>query len=393
MLIPYRTKNPPERFPYATLTLIILNVVIYFFTSTEHYFLRVNDSALEMFAVSHNTLNPWRLTTAMFLHANIEHIAGNMLFLWLFGGAVEGRLRPWKFLVVYFVAGWTGGLLSDLVLGATSPDTPSLGASGAIMGLAGAYLFMFPHSIICIAWAFAYRFGVADWQAWWVVLLYVGLDLLFAVIFRGADGVGHFAHLGGFGTGLLAVWLLRARRDSEEVSQAQATLAETNRDYTVLGYNELEAILQQPTENLNIVLAFCEKAGASSDPTRQQKCASYLQYYAPKLFSQSDPNRLGAILLALPAGTAGLPLAYYLRLGSRLEAISSNSLAVQIYRRIYDIAPMTQDNEMALYRTAHLMRTAFNNRAHAQAAYQEMLRLFPYGEMALQAKQALQQIS
>ena len=92
--------------------------------------------------------------------------------------------------------------------------------------------------------------------------------------------------------------LMRARRDSEEVSQAQAVLDETKRDYTVLGYSELEAMLQQPTENMELVLAFCEKAACYGDPMRQQKCVAYLNYYAAKLFSQADPNRLAAVLLA-----------------------------------------------------------------------------------------------
>ena len=140
MLLPYRTKNPPEHFPFVTVTLIVLNVVIYLATSTDHAFFRVNDSALENFAVSHNNLGLFRLTSAMFLHANIEHILGNMLFLWLFGAAAEGRLRPLKFITLYLIAGWTGGLLSDFMQGLSNPDVPSLGASGAIMGLAGAYL-------------------------------------------------------------------------------------------------------------------------------------------------------------------------------------------------------------------------------------------------------------
>jgi membrane associated rhomboid family serine protease len=396
VIIPFRTKNPPEHFPFVTLILIVINVLIYALTSLENACLRIDTAVIEQFAVTHNTLSLWRLTTAMFLHANIEHIFGNMLFLWIFGAAVEGRLRPFKFLIIYFVAGWTGGLLSDLLLGAVSPDTPSLGASGAIMGIAGAYLYMFPFSRVRLFYilplGFYFRFGLAEWQALWVVLCYVGMDILFGIVLHSVDGVGHFAHLGGFGTGLLATLLMRARRDSEEVSQARAVLDETKRDYTALGYSELEAMLQQPSENMELVLAFCEKAVSYGDPMRQQKCMAYINYYAPKLFAQADPNRLAAVLLSLPPSAGALPLVYYLRLGSRLEGIISNSMAVQIYRRIYDLAPTERETEMALYRMAQIMLSAFNNRAHAAASYQEMLRLFPYGDMAAQARRALDQI-
>ena len=396
MIFPFKTKNPPEHFPYVTVVLIVVNVLIYLATSISNVLLRIDDEVVANFAVSHNSLSLLRLTSAMFLHANLEHIIGNMLFLWIFGAAVEGRLRPAKFLVIYMLAGWTGGLLSDVLLGAVSPNTPSLGASGAIMGVAGAYLYMFPYSQVRIAYimpiGFFSRFGLAEWHAMWVVAYYVGMDIVFGVLLKSADGVGHFAHLGGFGTGLLAVMLLRARRDTEEISQAQAVLDETKRDYTMLAYHDLEAMLQQPSENMELVLAFCEKSVAYGDPARQQKCVAYLGYYAPKLFAQADPNRLAAVLLALPPGSGPLPLPYYLRLGSRLEAIISNSMALQIYRRIYDLAPGAQETEMALYRTAQIMLKAFNDRAHAIAAYQEILRLFPYGEMATQVRHGLGQL-
>jgi membrane associated rhomboid family serine protease len=396
VIIPFKTKNPPEHFPYVTLILIVVNVLIYFLTSLGNYCLSIDESVIDQFAVSHQTLSLWRLTTAMFLHANLEHIIGNMLFLWIFGAAVEGRLRPDKFIIIYVISGWTGGLLSDIILGAIRPDTPSLGASGAIMGIAGAYLYMFPFSRVRLFYLLPlgvyFRFGLAEWQAIWVVLVYVGMDILFGVLLRSADGVGHFAHLGGFGTGLLSVLIMRARRDTAEVSEAQAVLDETKRDYTQLAYSDLEAMLQQPSDNMDLVMAFCEKSCAYGDPGKQQKCMAYLNYYAPRLFAQADPNRLGPVLLSLPPNAGTLPLVYYLRLGSRLEAATSNSLAAQIYRRVYDLAPYAPESEMALYRTAQLMTNIFNNRAHAAASYQEILRLFPHGEMAIQARQQLQRL-
>ena len=74
MLIPFRSKNPPEHFPYVTLILLVANVLIYLMTSLGDYCLRIDESVLEQFAVTHNTLSLWRLTTAMFLHANTSPI-------------------------------------------------------------------------------------------------------------------------------------------------------------------------------------------------------------------------------------------------------------------------------------------------------------------------------
>ena len=392
MLLPYRTKNPPEHFPFTTVTLMVLNVVIYLATSTDNAFLRVNDGALDSFAVTHNNLNLWHLTTAMFLHGNLEHIIGNMLFLWLFGAATEGRLRPLKFLVLYFLAGWTGGLLSDFAQGLSNPDVPSLGASGAIMGIAGAYLYLYPHSTICVLYGWGFRWGTAEWRAWCVVALYIGMDLLFGVLIKTADGVGHFAHLGGFGTGLLMVFLLRGKRDTEEASQARATLADT-RDFTLLGFDELEAMVQLPTENMELVLAYCEKAmDYNTMMWRQEQGAAKLTEHAPRLFGHVDPVRLARIVLFLPPTAAPPPLVCYLRLGAQLESVGQYQTASQIYYQIYRIAPTAPENEMALFRTGQMAGRIFNNRANAQAAYAEMLRLFPHGQMETQARFALKQI-
>lgn len=395
MIIPYRSKNPPEHAPSVTIGLIVINVLIYLLTSYENMFLRITESNLQAYAVSHDNLNLLRLTSAMFLHGDIMHILGNMLFLWIFGAAAEGRLRPFRFLIMYFISGWTGGLLSDLVLGSNHPDTFSLGASGAIMGVAGAYLYMFPFSKISIIYVlplgYFMRFGRAQWQALYVVLLFVGLDLLSAFVFKSRDGVGHFAHIGGFGSGFLLTLVMRARRDTSEVSEIQA-LRDDVKDYSLLDYFELEALLQQPTEKMELVLAFCEKAVAYRGPEHHQKAAAFIKHYATHLFSEADPNRLAAIMLTLQPTEISVPPVLYLRIGSRLESIGSNSLALQIYRRVYDIAPNAADTEMALYRTALIMQNTFRDFSHAQAAYNEMLRLFPQGEMSLAARRALQQI-
>ena len=367
MILPYRAKNPPEHFPYCTVALIVINVLVWALTS-EH-FLIIKPEAVEQFAVTHNNLSLWRLTSAMFLHGSLEHIIGNMLFLWIFGASVEGRLRPPKFLLLYFLAGYTGGLLSDFVQGATHPEMPSLGASGAIMGVTGAYLYFFPFSQISIAYWFRFSWGVNDVDARWVVLLYVGMDILFGVFLRGADGVGHFAHLGGFATGLLMCVIYRARRDSQEVSIVQAVRAEM-KDYSLLNLNDLETLLQTPTEDMNLVMAYCEKASSFAGG-RAQQILAYMNYYGPKLMATQDPNGIANVLLSIPANFGGMPPVFYLRLASRLESISSNDLATQVYRRIYDLNPTAPESEMALYRMGQIMQNAFQNRSAAQASYTE----------------------
>src|SRR5579884_892383 len=138
MLLPYRAKNPPESAPYATIGIIVLNVLVYLATANYANFAwSIRPECVPALAINDEHFSIWRLFSSMFLHENLLHIAGNMLFLWVFGSAVEGRLRSVKFVIVYLLCGIGGDLLHEFVVGMYNPALYSLGASGAIMGIAG----------------------------------------------------------------------------------------------------------------------------------------------------------------------------------------------------------------------------------------------------------------
>jgi membrane associated rhomboid family serine protease len=395
MLIPYRAKNPPETFPYVTVSLMVINTLIFALTCNSH--LVVRDSVVERFAVSHNTLSPLTLLTAMFLHGSVLHLVGNMLFLWIFGAATEGRLRPLRFLAVYLMAGALGGLLSDFVTGLIDPDTPNLGASGAIMGLAGAYLYLFPYAPIRLVWfmwfGFLPRFGVTEWQARWVILYFVGLDIINGIVLGGGDGVGHFAHIGGAGAGFLAVWLLRMPRDTEDISDVQATLADM-RDVSLLPLHQLEALMQRPTTDVRLVMAYCRQSQISLIGASEQKCLWALHQYSSLLMEQADPRQLSSILVPLSAPIAlQVTPMFYLRLGSRLEKAGESTEAVRLYHRLCEVFPPCPDMEIAYLRVARLMEQIFSDKNQAQFCYRKMTELFPQGAMIAEAQRGLQRLS
>lgn len=394
VLLPYRAKNPPEVFPYVTVALIALNTLI--FACTSHYFLVVKESAVAQFAVSHNTLSPWRLLSAMFLHESLLHLAGNMLFLWIFGAATEGRLRPLRFLAVYLFADTIGGLLSDFVTGLVDPDIQNLGASGAIMGLAGAYLYLFPYSPIRLIWGFWLglmpRGGITEWQARWVILYFVGLDVFNGLIMGAHDGVGHLAHLGGAGAGFLLAWALRVPRDTEDISEVQATLADM-RDVALLPLHDLEALMQRPTTDVRLILAYCRQATISHIGASEAKCLWALHQYGTLLMDQADPVGLAGVLLPLsPASARQVSPAFFLRLGSRLEKAAATEIAVRIYHRLCEIFPPGPDTEMAYLRVGRLMETVYGDFPQARFCYEQMLTLFPQGIMAAEAERGLRRL-
>ena len=206
--------------------------------------------------------------------------------------------------------------------GLVDPDTPNLGASGAIMGLAGAYLYLFPYAPIRLVWFLWFflipRFGIMEWQARWVILYFVGLDVFNGILMGGGDGVGHFAHLGGAVAGFLAVWLLRMPRDTEDVSEVQATLADM-RDVTLLSLYQLEALMQQPTTDVRLILTYCRQCLVAPMGASEAKCLWALRQYSALLMEQANPSQLAGVLLPLSLPTARqIPPMYYLR--ARLPA-------------------------------------------------------------------------
>jgi membrane associated rhomboid family serine protease len=155
--------------------------------------------------------NVWfSLLASMFLHGSILHIAGNMLFLWIFGNNVEDRLGKIKYIVFYLVSGLAAAYAQSAVF--PSSAVPLIGASGAIAGVLGAYLLMFPRArIVTLVFFFFITWIVVP--AWLMIGLWFLLQLVSSVgSVSGDTGVAYMAHVGGFIAGMLLLLLLRPKR-------------------------------------------------------------------------------------------------------------------------------------------------------------------------------------
>jgi membrane associated rhomboid family serine protease len=209
-MIPLYDTVRTHRFPVINLLLIAANVLAFFYES------QLNPSALERF-ISTWGLMPARLTsdlagtwptvfTAMFMHGGWFHLLSNMWFLFIFGDNVEARLGGIRYLIFYLLSGVAAVLLQTYLL--PSSRVPMIGASGAIAGVLGAYLILFPRSRVASLVPILFIFTIIEIPAvlflvfWFISQLYSGL---FAMQGASASGIAWWAHIGGFVFGVIMV--------------------------------------------------------------------------------------------------------------------------------------------------------------------------------------------
>jgi membrane associated rhomboid family serine protease len=245
-VIPLKDNIPTGRTPFVTIAFIVINVFVYFVLQKGGIFSGPADTG-----VVHYGAIPYELThlgkhcditavgeivcegqagvvgsapdqpptlltilSAMFMHGSILHIAGNMLFLWIFGNNVEDAMGHVKFVIFYLV----GGVAALALQTAISPDSvvPTIGASGAIAAVLGGYILLYPRARVVTIIFIVFFFTILELPA----MLVLGLWFVEQVAFGyfdvssptgGAGGVAYFAHIGGFVFGLAAIKLFASR--------------------------------------------------------------------------------------------------------------------------------------------------------------------------------------
>lgn len=189
--------NNGNRFQRTTpivLNLIIINGLVFiaqlFLDKTTEL-----TTKLALFPYDSSFFKPYQLVTHMFAHANFMHILFNMYGLWVFGTVLERSWGPKRFLIFYLACGLAAGIAQTLLV----HDAPAIGASGAIMGLLGAFGYLFPNTQFFII---PIPFPI---KAKYLVAIVAAIDIFGGFHPGGADNIAHFAHLGGLVMGLLLV--------------------------------------------------------------------------------------------------------------------------------------------------------------------------------------------
>jgi len=248
-VIPLKDNLPTDRFPFVTVGLILANIVVYLLAIRHGGNIINGPTAPEElkygaipYALTHygkhcgfvlngaivcqgqhgvtgtppNTIPTWETVfTAMFMHASILHIGGNMLFLWIFGNNVEDAMGPVKY-IFFYILGGIAALALQVAIGPGS-TAPTLGASGAIAAVLGGYILLYPRARVLTLVFIIFLFTVIELPA----LLVLGFWFLEQALFAAGDltnptggggGVAYFAHVGGFAFGLLTIKLLATQR-------------------------------------------------------------------------------------------------------------------------------------------------------------------------------------
>jgi membrane associated rhomboid family serine protease len=219
-LIPYKDDNPTHRFPYVTIGIIISNILIFLLEiiyppgmeKTVYAY-----GAVPQYILTFEKLQPIHpaltVFTAMFMHGGVFHLGGNMLYLWIFGNNIEDELGHLRFIIFYIFCGITAAYSHALI----DPHslTPMIGASGAISGILGAYLLLFPRAGVYTVIFLGFFVQIVKIPAlivigFWAIVQFINGLVSTGLVKQG--GVAWFAHIGGFLTGLLTIKLWLPRR-------------------------------------------------------------------------------------------------------------------------------------------------------------------------------------
>lgn len=220
-MIPLHDDNPTRSTPYVTIGIIIVSVVVFLWELSLGKRLELAVYSLGMTPAvvfggkqllpQLNLVPEWMtIFTSMFLHAGWMHLIGNMLYLWIFGDNVEDAMGHGRFLFFYLLS----GVFAVLAQALPDPNStiPMIGASGAISGVLGAYLLMFPHARVLVVIPFGFYLHTTRIPAGLVLAFWFLLQLFSSATSSGQQGgVAFGAHIGGFIAGMLLIPLFKYR--------------------------------------------------------------------------------------------------------------------------------------------------------------------------------------
>ena len=222
-MIPYKDDNPVTLIPFVTISIIVLNILVFLLQVTSQS--GIKEATYAYGALPHSLLTMEKtqpihplmtVFSSMFMHGGLFHLGGNMLYLWIFGNNIEDRLGHVRFIIFYLLCGITAAY-AHAVTSAHSL-VPMIGASGAVSGILGAYVLLFPkanvHTLLFLGFfVTTVKIPALIVIGFWAIIQFIN-GLISAGLHEGS-GVAWFAHIGGFLIGLLTIKLWVPRRTKQ----------------------------------------------------------------------------------------------------------------------------------------------------------------------------------
>lgn len=216
-MIPIRDENPTERFPVVTVFLILLNLIVFFYQGAlgprGQLELIYTWGAIPYYISNEPIDSPVQLTilTSMFLHGGLFHVGTNMLYLWIFGNNVEDFMGRGRFILFYLLCGYLAAYAHIYLY--PESETPIVGASGAISGIMGAYILLYPRARVLCLLFLGFFLTMVRVPAFVVLGFWIIIQVINGSAALGTEtGVAWFAHIGGFFAGLALIALFARRR-------------------------------------------------------------------------------------------------------------------------------------------------------------------------------------
>ena len=217
-MIPLRDVIPSRTVPVITVTIIILNALAWFYELALPR--DVLPAFLQVYGVVPADFAGFTLLTSMFLHGSWMHVIGNMWYLWIFGDNIEDRMGHGRFIVFYLLC----GIVAALGQVAMDPEStlPTIGASGAIAGVMGAYFVLYPQSRVLTLIPLFFYFEIIELPAilllgfWFLMQLVSAGAIAVTASSHGQGGVAFMAHVAGFAIGAISIFLFRKRQTPVE---------------------------------------------------------------------------------------------------------------------------------------------------------------------------------
>jgi membrane associated rhomboid family serine protease len=216
-MIPLRDVIPSRSTPYITVTLIVLNAVAWLYELTMPR--DILPVFLQLYGVVPADFSTPTLVSSMFLHGSWTHFIGNMWYLWIFGDNVEDRVGHGRFIAFYLLCGIVAAL--GHVAMDPSSTLPTIGASGAIAGVMGAYFVLYPQSRVLTLVPLIFYFEIVELPAvlllgFWFIMQLFHAGAIAVTASTTGGGIAFVAHVAGFVAGLLGVFVFRKRRRTRE---------------------------------------------------------------------------------------------------------------------------------------------------------------------------------